>query len=200
MLLNSPAIDEVFINLNYLSEKVESFLIGRNDPYKIIKLNEDVLLGTAGTIKNSYEFFRDQPLIVIHADNLSQFDLNLFIKAFDTRKQGIEITMMTFLTDEPKNCGIVELDPDGLVVGFHEKSERPYGNLANGAVYIISPGVIDFIHHSNEYINDFSTQVIPNFVGRINTYHNAVYHRDIGTCVSLDLAQTEFKLFLSNKF
>ena len=31
------------------------------------------------------------------------------------------LTMMTFRTDTPSTCGIVELDGRGVVIGFHEK-------------------------------------------------------------------------------
>ncbi len=38
---------------------------------------------------------------------------------------------------------------------------------------------------------DFSTEVLPYFMGRINTFHNDIYHRDIGTIESFLTAQWE---------
>jgi mannose-1-phosphate guanylyltransferase len=116
--------------------------------------------------------------------------------------RGIEITMMTFETDVPQSCGIVELDARGAVIAFHEKQPNPPGNLANGAVYIISPAVIQFIAGLCKDQVDFSTEVLPHFMGRINTFHNSIYHRDIGTPESLRLAEREYpeaaKLFRSS--
>jgi mannose-1-phosphate guanylyltransferase len=192
ILLSSNLIDEIFINLNHLSEKVQLFLENRINSINIVQLYEDELLGTAGTIKKNYEKFCGEPLMVIHADNLSKFDLSAFKNTFDNRASNIEITMMTFYADEPKNCGIVELDERGVVVKFHEKVTNPPGNLANGAVYIVSSGVIDFIYNKKGCLLDFSKDVIPYFIGKINTYHNNIYHRDIGTPESLDLAMIEF--------
>lgn len=197
-LLDSKLVDEIFINLSYLSEQVRLFLENKNHPANIVQLYEEELLGTAGTIKKNYKVFRGKPLMVIHADNLSKFNLNTFKNIFDNRKSNIEITMMTFCADEPKNCGIVELDERGIVVKFHEKVESPPGNLANGAVYIISPRVIDFIHNCEGSFLDFSLDIIPHFLGKINTFHNNLYHRDIGTPESLALAQSEFKIFCGN--
>ncbi len=53
--------------------------------------------------------------------------------------------MLGFRTDDPRSCGILELDDRDTVVAFHEKVENPPGNLANGAVYIFEPEVIDDI-------------------------------------------------------
>lgn len=130
--------------------------------------------------------------MVVHADNLSLFDVAAFVERFETRESGIEMTMMTFVTDAPETCGIVELDANGAVRAFHEKVANPPGNLANAAVYIIGPKVIEFIAGLGNDTVDLSTEVLPHFMGRINTYTNTIYHRDIGTPESLRTAQLEF--------
>ena len=45
-------------------------------------------------------------------------------------------------------------------------------------------------------ITDFSTEVIPEFLGKISTWHNNSIHRDIGTLDSLEMAQKDLKLSL----
>jgi mannose-1-phosphate guanylyltransferase len=60
-------------------------------------------------------------------------------------------------------------------------------------VYIFSPAVIDFIAALGKDVVDISTEVLPSFVGRINTFLNDVYHRDIGTPESLALARSEYR-------
>ena len=51
-----------------------------------------------------------------------------FERAHVNRPLGCVMTMMTFRTDDPSSCGIVELDDSGVVVEFHEKVENPPGN------------------------------------------------------------------------
>jgi mannose-1-phosphate guanylyltransferase len=102
------------------------------------------------------------------------------------------MTMMTFVTDAPRQCGIVKLDGRGCVIEFHEKSPDPPGALASAAVYIVEPEVADYAQARRA--SDFSTQVVPHFVGRIHTFHNALYHRDIGTLPSLLQAQFDYPL------
>ena len=103
-----------------------------------------------------------------------------------------ELTMMTFETDTPQSCGIVELDENNLVQAFHEKVARPPSNLANGAVYLISPAGLARIKSMGP-IFEFSTQVIPEFIGKIYCWQNTTYHRDIGNPQAYEAAQSEFR-------
>ena len=107
--------------------------------------------------------------------------------------------MMTFNTLEPEACGIVELDSSGIVSAFYEKEKSPPGNLANAAVYIVTPAVIDFLDSLKSEIIDFSTEVLPHFVGRINTFHNHAYHRDIGSLESLAAARKEYRAAIATQ-
>ena len=99
---------------------------------------------------------------------------------------------MLFRSDAPENCGIVELSHDGVVKNFYEKSKLNHGKIANGAVYIVSSTILNFIESLKKEEVDFSTEVIPAFLGKINTFHNDIYHRDIGNPSSLELARSEF--------
>ena len=196
-LLYAGGIVEVLINLHHLPDKVSSYVERCRYPVKITTAYEEHLLGTGGTLLRNRAFFRGEPLLLVHADNLSSFDVRAFIRRFEERGRGIEITMMTFDTGEPESCGIVELDKRGTVVAFHEKVKQPPGNLANGAVYVVSHQVVEFLARLGKEVIDFSTEVVPHFIGRINTFHNSVYHRDIGSPQSLAAAQTEYAAALS---
>jgi len=51
---------------------------------------------------------------------------------------------------------------------------------------------MDYLAGLGKETIDFSTEVLPHFMGRINTFHNGIYHRDIGTVESLRAAQIDF--------
>lgn len=189
LLFDCDAIESVLVNLHYLPEKVEQFI--QTSPYrgKIQTVFEKYLLGTAGSLLKNREFFNDDAILLIHADNYSVFNLDDFIQAHENRPDGCEMTMMTFETDSPQTCGIVELDRDNVVKAFHEKKKDPPGNLANGAVYIVQNSIFSFLEGLDKHKIDFSTQVLPHFIGRIFTFQNINYHRDIGTPDSYKKAQ-----------
>ena len=185
-------IEKVLINTHHFPEMVNKHV--ENSPWcdGITVLYEDTLLGTGGTILRNRSFFGDEAFLVIHTDNLTLFDLHKFQARHTAAPDLVYITMMTFLTDTPESCGIVEEDAGGMVLAFHEKISNPPGNKANGAVYIFEPTVIQFLTELDQEIIDLSTEVIPHFIGNIQTFENSVYHRDIGTLESLHLAEIEF--------
>ena len=100
--------------------------------------------------------------------------------------------MLGFRTDDPSSCGILELDDRGTVVAFHEKVDDPPGNLANGAVYVFEPEIIDAVAAIGQPMVDLSTEIIPQFISRIFCVETDGYHRDIGTPESLRRACAEF--------
>jgi len=85
--------------------------------------------------------------------------------------------MLTFRSPTPGSCGIVEIDADGVVIGYVEKPQRPATNLANGAVYVVSNELVESL--SGE--SDFSTEVLPRQIGRIFSHETCSVHVDVGT-------------------
>lgn len=182
-------IGPFLINTHYLAAQIRQHV--DCSPYRseITLVHEPKLLGTGGTLLANRPFYGREAVLLAHADNLCVCDFRSFAAAHQGRPAGTLMTMMTFVTDTPESCGIVELDPAGVVRAFHEKVRNPPGNLANGAVYIIEPPVVDFMAALGTATVDFSTQVLPHFIGRIHTWRNRGTHRDIGTMASWQAAQ-----------
>lgn len=191
-LLLKGGIESVLVNTHHLENKVREFVGGSAWRGRVKLVHEDALLGTGGTVLRNRRFFGRSAFMVVHADNLSVFDLGAFIARHAARPRGIALTMMTFDTDAPESSGIVVQDPEGLICEMHEKVANRPGTRANAAVYILEPEVVDFIASLGKPIVDLSTEVLPHFMGRIYGFHNADYHRDIGSAESLRKAEAEF--------
>lgn len=191
-MLFTDGVTRALVNTHYHAEAVNEFVAKSPWRDSVELVYEEQLLGTGGTVLRNREWFGREAFMVVHADNLSRFPVHEFIAAHRQRPDGAAMTMMTFDTDVPQSCGIVELDARGVVQRFHEKVANPPGTRANGAVYIIEPEVVDFLGSLEREFLDFSIDVIPAFLGRIATYHNTGYHRDIGTIDSLRKAEAEF--------
>lgn len=182
-------VHKVLVNLHYLAPIVEAFLRRPAFSDWVDFVYESELMGTAGAIRTNYSYLVNSPLLLVHADNYCQCDLTAFLQYHkEARPKGCLITMMTFDTPMPSACGIVETDPLGVVTAFYEKVPNPPGNRANGAVYLLESEVLDWINEHPE-AQDFSTQVLPRFLGRTATWHNDQVHIDIGTIESLRGAQ-----------
>lgn len=179
--LAASGFTDIWINLHHHSEQVRSFLGTRDWQVNVHLIEEQELVGTGGTLKSQAHHFLDASFLMAHADNFSCTSLVPFIEWHRRRPSSAEITMMTFKADRPEGCGVVELDQDGIVVGFHEKVVNPPTNIANGAVFMLTPKVAHFVRDMSADVIDFSAEVVPHFVGRIQAWHTPEYFRDIGT-------------------
>jgi mannose-1-phosphate guanylyltransferase len=191
-LWRAGKFERVIINTHYLSDKVEEF-VSRSAYSEWVDLShEPLLLGSAGTFFAHERALSMGDFLVAHADNLSVIDWSGFLAAFTGRPTDAVGTMMTFRTDTPKSCGIVDTDDRGILVAMHEKVDYPVGDIANAAVYMFSPAVFPFLRaHRPETAVDLSGDIVPTMFGRLNTFFNALYHRDIGTEQSLRRARQD---------
>jgi len=191
-LLLGGAIERVLVNTHHLPDLVRLHVSQSPWRERIDLVHEASLLGTGGTILENADYFKQRPFLVAHADNLTRFDVDQFVERHAKRPTGTEVTMMTFHTSTPQLCGIVEEDEAGVITAFHEKIARPPNGKANAAVYIFEPEILAFLGSLGKPVIDLSREVIPHFLGKICTFPNTVYHRDIGTRESLEAAQREF--------
>lgn len=189
-------LGKIFINTHYLPNSVNDYVNASPQLDKLCTCHENELMGTAGTLLNLISHFKGHTLLLAHADNLTLFDVNAFVASHQKRPATCTATMMTFETDDPKSCGIVELNLEDIAIGFHEKVENPPGNLANAAVFLFSPEALIAIEalSKEKPLFDISLDLIPNLLGKMNTFQNKIYHRDIGNTQSLLRAEEEFPI------
>lgn len=192
-MLLAGGFEKILINTHYLPDVVRAYVQDHPGRRHLALFHEPILLGTAGTLRSLAGSIGDEPFLCAHADNLAHIDLHRFRECHVQRGNDVEITMLTFDTDQPWACGVVEENHLGVVTAFHEKAANPPGRRANGAVYIMEPTVIDFIRSLSGDSADLSTQVLPHFVGRMQAWYDPdTYLRDIGTPDSLRIALAEW--------
>lgn len=189
--LNKLPSEKVLINTHYLNTQVDNFLKDCNfKKLEIMKTYEKQLLGTAGTFIRNIKFFSGSIGMLIHADNYTEVDLNELINAHINKPKECLITMLTFNTDNPRSCGIVEVNHENIVIKLHEKIDNPPGNRANGAIYIFDDIFTEWISRNYPYAKDFTNDILPRLLGRIYTWHTNEPYLDIGTKESLKKAQS----------
>lgn len=179
--LSAAGCGAFLINTHYKAEQVAAFI--ESSPYRaqVTLAHEPTLLGTAGTLLHHLDFFGNEDGLLIHADNYCPANFEDFIAAHRRRPSHCLMSMMTFRTDDPSSCGVVTLNEGGVVVDFQEKQPKPNGNLANGAVYILSAQLVAELRRSPPSVTDFSTQLLPGMLGAINAYETSAPLIDIGT-------------------
>jgi mannose-1-phosphate guanylyltransferase len=193
LLFRSGAVERALVNTHWLAPAVERFVAASPWASRVDLVAEPELLGTGGTVLANRAWLGQGPFLVAHADNLTDFDVAGLVAAHAARPPGCAITMLAFRTDDPRSCGILETDRGGVVQAFHEKVENPPGDLANAAVYVFEPEVVEVAAGYGREVVDLSTEVVPRFLGRILAVETRGYHRDIGTPKALRLAETEWR-------
>ena len=110
-----------------------------------------------------------------------------------------KITMMTFVCDDPSSCGVVKQDSQGVITEYYEKVSNPPADIANAAVFMVEPFVLEFMKTKTPAAFDFCADVLPHFIGRMFGWANDGYHKDIGTIETYREALTDFETLTRQK-
>jgi mannose-1-phosphate guanylyltransferase len=191
-LVFAAGVERALVNAHWLAEQVVAHVGASPWRERADVVVESDLLGTAGTLRRNRGYFGAETLMLAHADALTDFDLAALMRAHAARPHGCILTMLAFRTDDPRSCGILEANSHGVLQRFHEKVADPPGNLANAAVYLLEPELADGIAAIDRDYIDFSTEILPNLMGRILVVESKAYYRDIGSPESLRRARAEF--------
>jgi mannose-1-phosphate guanylyltransferase len=179
--IEKTKIKEIFINTYYLEDQVIKFLSGYKGSLKINILKENNLKGTGGTLVDNLNFFQGQDLLVLHADNFFLESLKTFLNAHEKRKKYMNLTLISFLTDDPKNCGICEVNSESAITNIIEKDKNQTNKVANGAIYFFSKKSLEQLKKmKNSKIKDIVLDILPNFYGKIFNYTSKKFFIDIG--------------------
>ena len=115
---------DVIINTHYKSEQVKKYIEKNADNFSSLDMtlsHESQLLGTAGTLLKHKSQLMNGRVLMIHADNITDYDLFNLLDRHASRPSECLITMLLFRTDFPESCGIVELNSKGVVIDFMKK-------------------------------------------------------------------------------
>jgi len=183
-------VHEVLVNLHHHAPVVRSHVAARSGPPAVRMVEEQELLGSAGTLLANRSFVDGEEMFVaVNADNLTDFDLGVLVDAH--RDGGAIATLSLFRAPRPSECGVVDVE-DGRVVGYVEKPADPPSDLANAGMYAFHPSVLDVIAGSRP--KDIGYDMLPRLVGRARAVTiDGCYFIDIGTPAALERARDEWQ-------
>jgi NDP-sugar pyrophosphorylase family protein len=88
---------------------------------------------------------------------------------------------------------MVGIDGDGVVRDFTEKPDFSNLTMANAAVYAFDLDAIQEILIKHTFANDIARDILPHFLGRIQTFEIQGFHMDMGTLENLNLVRNRFE-------
>jgi mannose-1-phosphate guanylyltransferase len=189
--LGDLGVDEVLVNTHHLAVRVADHVASRRTGPPVRLLHEETLRGSAGTLRAARDLLAGAPtFLAVNADNLTDYDLAHLVTAH--LDGDAPATLTAFHALQPTQCGIVEVDPAGRLVGFEEKPARPRSDLANAGLYAFDREVLDLIDQPEPC--DIGSQLLPRLVGRARVVDiGDAYLCDIGTPEALATARTTWR-------
>lgn len=188
-LLERHGVTDLFINLHHLPDAVRAYAAEYAGPVRLTLVMEEHLLGSAGTLAANREFVRgEEQFLILYADNLTTVDLGALLRF--NAEHPAPLTVGLFRAENPRACGIADLDASGRIIDFTEKPENPQSNLASAGMFVARPALFEYLRPAS-YPYDFGGQVMPELVGKMNGLLLEGYIRDIGTLESLQRAEED---------
>lgn len=185
-LLRRHGIDEVLINLHWKAEQVREFLARDSQGLRVCTVQEETLLGSAGTLRASWRWVaREECFWICYADVLTNMNLGEMLARH--RERNAEFTMGLVRTEEPHRCGIAEVEASGRIISFQEKPAQPRTNLAFAGVFLSTPALESYLPLT--FPSDLGRDVFPRLAGRIDAFEISNYLLDIGTLANYQRAQ-----------
>lgn len=184
--LEKNNFSKIFINVFYKKKHIFRYIekFPKKIKKKIFFIDEKKLYGTLGTLKRNNKIFSQDDLLVVHADNYMEENINKFLEKAK-KDNRTNFSMLTFYTDDPKNSGIVKLNKRKILVKFYEKKQTSkYGFLANAGIFFIKKKNIKKIVKIKG--SDFSKDIIPKNLGKISCTITKKKFADIGTIRKLN--------------
>ncbi|PSU58459.1 D-glycero-D-manno-heptose 1-phosphate guanosyltransferase [Photobacterium aphoticum] len=133
-------VSRIVLAVSYLRSLIQDYF---GDSYRGVAIEysvEDEPLGTGGAIVNAVRQcqLEQQTLLVVNGDSYCEFDLSGLCRQLT----DAHIVMVVKYLHNTGRYGTTQLDDDGRVVGFHEKTRSVSGYI-NAGIYLLRGSEFD---------------------------------------------------------
>jgi mannose-1-phosphate guanylyltransferase / phosphomannomutase len=192
-LLKKHGITDIAVTLQYLPDCIKNYF-GNGSKYgvNLHYFEEEVPLGTAGSIKNAEQFL-DERFIVISGDVLTDFDLSMGLDFH--LKKGALVTVFMKEVESPLEYGLIMTNEQDEIIRFLEKPKvnEVFGNTVNTGIYVLERDILQ--HIEKGVLTDFSKDVFPLLIKEKRPffgYRAEGYWSDVGSYRSYQ--ETQFDM------
>lgn len=123
-----------------LSKNEKTILHSPKFDWKVTIVDTGLHTQTGGRIKNAKEYIGDETFLLTYGDAVGDININELIECHKKSKKLATITVYNF----GQNKGVVEVNKDGMVSEFREKSNLD-GDLINIGFMVLEPEIFNYI-------------------------------------------------------
>ena len=189
-MLAYNGLSRVVLCMGYGAGQIEQWLTGQqNFGLEIRRSHEDEPLGTAGALGLAYlRYARGERVLAMNGDSILQLSLAAMWDLHAA--SGAEATVALARVPDTSRYGRVEVNKEGWVTSFLEKTPEPTPGFINGGVYIFEPSVMDRV--VEDRCVSLERGVLPAQIMRgLLAFKSDGYFIDIGIPQDLARAQSE---------
>jgi NDP-sugar pyrophosphorylase family protein len=163
LLLRLQGIHRVVISTGHLGEMVESYFDADKDiGMEVAFVRDPFPLGTAGAIRNALGKIKANRIIVLNGDSYLHFNLPYFLKAHLAINASASIILVP--VEDTSRYGSVEVNKDGKVISFLEKSQKKQPGLINAGIYLLERNVAEEIPEGKKI--SLEKEIFPDLIGK----------------------------------
>lgn len=183
-------IDNIFISINYLGEKLIShFGDGSEKGINISYINETSPLGTVGSVKLAEKDLNKDTILVMNSDLLTTIDFAEFYNAFTESSADMAVAATSYHVDVP--YAVLEVKEDNIVHSLKEKPRYTY--YSNAGIYLIKKDVLPYIPDNEKFDSTDLMEKLIQEGKKIITFPIIGYWLDIGKMDDYKKAQEDIK-------
>ncbi len=181
-------INNIFISVNYLGEKIESYLgNGKQKGLHIKYVKENKPLGTIGSMR-LVENFENDTVLLMNSDLLTNIDLEDFFLSFEQKNADMAVATIPFTVNVP--YAIFDVDEEKVL----SLSEKPtYTYYSNAGIYLIKKELLQLIPSDTAFDATEFMQAVIKAGNKLVYYSILGYWLDIGQHDEYRKAQEDIK-------
>ena len=184
--LSAYGIENCFISVNYLAEKIIDFC-KKEEKLSVSFVKENAELGTIGAV-SLIETFKNDAILIMNSDLLTNIDFEDLFNFFSRENADIVVASIPYKVQVP----YAVLDTTGKTINsFEEKPTLTY--YSNAGIYILKKEYVSKIPKNQKYnATDFLDEMI-NTGKKVIHYPIYGYWLDIGKHEDFQKAQEDIK-------
>jgi NDP-sugar pyrophosphorylase family protein len=133
----------------HMSEVIQDYYGQKSSPLEFVVSDEQIPLGTAGSIKNAERFIQSEPFLVANGDSFCSVDLAEFYDFHLSRQALLSIAVVE--SKDPTNNGLATLDSLQRIISFEEKKPKEQDGYINAGIYLFQKNILSFIPENTRY-------------------------------------------------
>lgn len=176
--LSAAGVNDVVLCTGYLGDQVRAAFGSSYGGLQLSYSHETSPLGTAGAVRKALPLMKSDSALVMNGDSYCSSNLKEFY-AYHYATKAQASLLLTWVADTSR-YGRVQVDDDGFVLAFEEKSNHREPGWINAGIYLLNRRLIRAIQ-PNAAVS-IERDVFPVWVGcGLRAYRSQGCFLDIGT-------------------